>query len=107
MRQWFGLPAVLFAASLACTPPPPVRDPTFEGMWLEAAPPAPLPDVIADPPWAGAIWLAGFWSWSGIDYVWVPGQWEESRPGWRWTPHRWERRGPRWRFVPGRWQPSS
>ncbi len=48
-------------------------------------------------PFAGAIWLGGYWGWGGGRYHWVPGRWERPRAGFFWAPHRW---------VPfhGRWQ---
>ncbi len=105
-RRFVKTPALLLIALPffvpACIPPPPSYPPVDE-LLAEASPPSPLPEMIGEAPWAGAIWVAGFWSWDGVQYVWLPGRWEQDHPGWRWLAHHWERRGVRWHLVPGRW----
>ncbi len=68
------------------------------------APPAPYVEVIAVAPFAGAVWIGGYWGWSGGRHNWVPGRYERARPGYRWEPHRWNQ-GPRgdWRLRGGGW----
>ena len=55
------------------------------------APPPPYAEVIPVIPFAGAIWLGGYWGWSGGRHVWVGGRWDHPRPGYGWAPHRWPR----------------
>ncbi len=43
---------------------------------VEVRPPAPRPS---------AVWVAGYWSWSGATWVWMGGHWENPRPGYAWT----------------------
>ena len=69
----------------------------------DVAPPAPYVEPVPVVPFAGAIWIGGYWGWSGGRHVWVPGRWEHPRAGYVWTPHRWENRGGRWYFHEGAW----
>jgi WXXGXW repeat (2 copies) len=69
--------------------PPAVYDP---GPVVVApmAPPPPRYEVVPVLPFAGAVWIGGYWNWSAGRHVWVPGRWEAPRHGWRHEPHRWE-----------------
>jgi hypothetical protein len=69
----------------------------------DLAPPAPHVEAVPVVPYPGAVWIGGYWSWSGRRHGWVPGRWERSRPGYAWTPHRWEHRGGRWHLHAGGW----
>lgn len=53
------------------------------------APPAPYIETLPVVPFAGAIWLNGYWGWSNGRHQWVPGRYERPRPGYRMEPHRW------------------
>jgi hypothetical protein len=67
--------------------PPPLR--------VEVAPPVPA---------AGAVWIAGFWQWSGKEWVWVAGSWQlRPAPGASWRGATWEVRGRVHVLVPGGW----
>lgn len=74
---------------------------------VNVAPPAPYVETVPVAPFVGALWIGGFWDWSGGRHVWHPGHYERPRagyayrqPGWshgpdgRWMLHRggWERR---------------
>jgi hypothetical protein len=71
------------------------------------APPPPQVEILPPLPFAGAIWLGGYWGWYGGRHQGMPGRWERPRPGYRWEPHRWEptagggwhQRGGEWRDV--------
>ena len=69
----------------------------------DVPPPVPYVEPIPAVPFAGAIWIGGYWGWSSGRHVWVPGRWEHPRPGYVWTPHRWESRGGRWHLHEGGW----
>jgi hypothetical protein len=77
----------------------------FEGM----APMAPPENIVEQKPVIESpgdeIWLPGYWSYTGLDYVWVPGR-VVDRPDTTaaWAAPRWELRGYGWTFVPGRWE---
>ena len=68
-----------------------------------APPPAYVEQVPGVAPFAGAVWIGGYWGWSGGRHVWVPGRWDHGRPGYHWEPHRWENRGGHWELHGGRW----
>ncbi|MCK7498558.1 MAG: hypothetical protein MZW92_53975 [Comamonadaceae bacterium] len=57
---------------------------------VDGAPPAPYAEVIPVIPFAGAVWLGGYWGWRGGRHHWVSGHWTHPRPGHYWRPHRWE-----------------
>ena len=67
------------------------------------APPAPYVEVVPLVPFAGAVWIGGYWGWSGGRHSWVQGRWERPRPGYAWHPHRWEQRGGQWHLNQGGW----
>lgn len=69
----------------------------------DVAPPAPYAEVVPAVPFAGAVWIGGYWGWSGGRHSWVPGRWERPRPGYAWAPHHWEQRGGRWHEHAGGW----
>ncbi|HEX8951159.1 MAG TPA: hypothetical protein VF945_04905 [Polyangia bacterium] len=99
----------------------------YEGYWRPAMQPRPL--AVYQPPLAGApivvravppplliesrpelprpdaVWIPGYWSWSGRRYVWIGGVWSAPRPGWVWIAPQWQRRSDgRWQWLPGHWQ---
>jgi hypothetical protein len=69
------------------------------------APPVPQYEAVGVAPFLGAVWIGGFWNWSGGRYTWVGGHWDHGRPGYHYVPHRWEpvAHGG-WRQQPGRWE---
>ena len=71
---------------------------------VNVPPPAPQYEVVGVAPYPGAIWISGYWNWSGNRHHWVPGRYERPRPGYRWQPHRWDR-SPRggWYLQGGGW----
>lgn len=107
-----ALVAALLAATTltACVvaPAPVVSDPYGYPVggtaYAPVAPPAPYYEVQPALPYPGAIWINGYWNWSGNRHHWVPGRYERPRPGYRWHPHRWER-APRggWYLQGGGW----
>jgi len=54
-------------------------------------------------PFAGALWINGYWGWQGGRHVWVGGRFEHPRPGYTWQPHRWVQHDNRWHLEGGRW----
>lgn len=70
---------------------------------IDTPPPAPYVEVVPAMPFAGAVWIGGYWGWSGGRHQWVPGYWEHPRPGYRWDAHRWENHGGRWHLHVGGW----
>ncbi|MCE4537828.1 hypothetical protein LXT12_11260 [Pelomonas sp. P7] len=70
---------------------------------VDAPPPAPYAEVVPVAPYPGAVWINGYWGWSGGRHYWVPGYYERARPGYRYEPHRWENHGGRWHLRVGGW----
>ncbi|HEY8876816.1 MAG TPA: hypothetical protein VIN03_04575 [Roseateles sp.] len=70
---------------------------------VDAPPPAPYAEVVPVMPYPGAVWINGYWGWSGGRHQWVPGYYDRPRPGYRYEPHRWENRGGRWHLHAGGW----
>lgn len=72
-----------------------------------AAPPSPPSrpaEVITTQPSTEMIWVAGFWRYTGREYLWVPGRWEIPPPqcsGFV-APH-WQRQGGNYTYVQGYW----
>lgn len=71
---------------------------------VAVAPPADIVEVRAAPPFAGAVWLPGYWHWTGATHVWMAGRWSAPRPGHVWEPHRWVQGPGGWKFAPGHWR---
>ena len=49
-------------------------------VYAPMAPPAPYYEVQPALPYPGAIWINGYWNWSGNRHHWVPGRYERPRP---------------------------
>ena len=77
--------------------------PEVGGVVTDVAPPEAYAEVVPVAPFPGALWIGGYWGWSGGRHVWVGGRWEHVRPGYGWAPHRWEERGGRWHLHEGGW----
>ena len=71
---------------------------------VDVAPPPPYVEVVPAVPFAGAIWIGGYWGWRGGRHYWVPGRWDHPRPGYQWRSHAWVPHGPgRWQLQGGGW----
>lgn len=102
-RELAGLVAVLgTAACVVTTNPPPPRAVVVTG-----PPPAPLADSQPPPPDARAVWVPGYWHWTGMQYAWIPGRWEAAPPGARWYGPRYGRQGGSFFYQPGGWNGSG
>ncbi len=67
-------------------------------------PPPPYAEVVPIVPFAGALWITGYWGWSGGRHAWVGGHYERARPGYGWVPHRWvQGGGGQWHLHGGGW----
>ena len=75
---------------------------------IEEEPPPPQQEEIPPLPYEDAVWVYGYWNWSGVRYVWVPGRYmRRPAPGYYWYPGGYVRRGNRYIYVHGRWGPRS
>jgi len=89
------------AAAEAYAPPsPPIEEDSAD------QPPPPPPQEVQPPtPFAGAVWIPGYWLLSVGRWIWVAGRWSAPPAGFVWEPHRSERgKDGRWRENPGHWR---
>jgi hypothetical protein len=82
--------------------PPP--GPVAAEMVIGVPPPAPYGEVIPVAPYAGAVWIGGYWGYAQGRHQWVPGRYVQPRPGYHWQAHQWVQ-GPRgnWHLRGGVW----
>ena len=64
-------------------------------------PPAPVYEMVPALPFAGAIWVGGYWGWAGGRHQWVPGHYQRPRVGFVWSPYRWLSVGGGWHLRGG------
>jgi hypothetical protein len=76
----------------------------YAGGVVMVAPPAPRVEVAGPAPYAGYVWVGGYWNWVGGRHVWVAGRWAPGRHGYHWVDHAWVRAGDGWRMRPGHWE---
>jgi hypothetical protein len=82
-----------------------IREPPFVPHTSASRPPPPLlVEVPRQPPSREAVWIPGFWAWTGTRHAWVSGGWSAPYPGHRWVEGYWKRDGGRFNWVPGRWK---
>lgn len=103
-----GLLCALLALSACVVAPYPrhghaVAAEPADGPVVEVAPPAPYAELVSAAPYPGAVWINGYWGWSGQRHQWVPGYWESPRAGYAWRPHVWVQVGGRWQLRGGVW----
>lgn len=81
--------------------PAPVRS---NVVYIRKAPPAPHHYSRPPRPTASAIWISGYWNWTGVKFTWVSGYWERHPPrNKRWRDGRWVHTARGWYWVPGGW----
>ncbi len=84
--------------------PPPEAQGQVQGPVVQQAPPALPAENIPPPPFDGAVWVDGYWSWNGGTYVWIPGRYvSPPQPGVYWYPGGWVMQGGGYIWVGGRW----
>lgn len=76
-------------------------------VYVQTAPPPPRFVPRPPPPSSTAIWIDGYWNWTGVTFVWVDGYWERNPPpGRTWEPGGWVQGPQGWHRQPGRWVES-
>ena len=73
------------------------------GVAVSGPPPEPMGEARPMPPDAQAVWIAGYWHWSGMQYTWIPGHWVRAPPGASWHPPRYSIREGTYFYEPGGW----
>jgi len=79
--------------------PPPVAHVTSP-----VAPPPLLVESPGTPPGRDAVWIPGFWTWTGSRWAWALGNWSAPNQGRTWLEGTWKRSGRAFSWVPGRWR---
>jgi hypothetical protein len=80
------------------------------GYVVQQPPPSPTSnpqDNVPAQPSPDAVWVPGFWSYTGASgqYEWVAGHWDYPPQGYRhWVQPSWERRDNGYVYVRGHWQ---
>ena len=76
------------------------------GVAVSGPPPGPMREVRPPPPDAQALWVPGYWHWTGMQYTWIPGHWEKAPPGASWRAPRYNLREGTYFYEPGSWSKS-
>jgi hypothetical protein len=76
---------------------------TTAGVAVSGPPPEPMREARPLPPDAQAVWVPGYWHWSGMQYAWIPGHWEKAPPGASWHAPRYSLRDGTYFYEPGGW----
>lgn len=83
-----------------------VKEPAPQVVIVEA-PPSPPPRIVVrpQPPCVGAIWVAGYWRYTGARFVWVRGHWIPPRHGYHFVQPRWHVHAGHHYYTPGYFRP--
>jgi hypothetical protein len=73
------------------------------GVVVTGPPPPPVVETRPAAPTLRAVWISGYWHWTGMQYTWIPGHWEEGRPGAVWRAPRYSLRDGVYVYEPGGW----
>lgn len=76
---------------------------SVSGVAVSGPPPEPVREARPLPPDAQAVWVAGYWHWSGMQYTWIPGHWESPPAGASWHAPRYSLRDGTYFYEPGSW----
>jgi hypothetical protein len=102
MKRTLTLAALILAAAAAA--PLPSLAATNVGLYIGAAPPAPMVERIPAPR-HGYVWAPGYWAWNGHRHTWTSGYWVAERPGYVYSAPAWYQRDGGWYMEPARWNP--
>lgn len=76
------------------------------GVVVSGPPPAPVPENPPPAPNAQAVWVAGYWHWTGMQYAWIPGHWDAPPAGAVWSAPTYVQRDGRYVYESGQWKPG-
>jgi hypothetical protein len=89
--QAYGYRSYRYSNAVQIAPPP--------------APPPPVSEVVSAPPAPNALWVPGYWSFTGNGYTWLGGHWEIPPPTARaYVAAHWETRGDHYVYVQSYWR---
>jgi WXXGXW repeat (2 copies) len=70
------------------------------------APPQAQVEAVHVRPQPDAVWIGGYWHWTGRQFVWSPGYWSRAVYGKTWVPHQWRPGVGTWHLHGGFWADS-
>ncbi len=73
------------------------------GVAVSGPPPQPMQEARPAPPQPQALWIAGYWHWTGMQYTWIPGHWESAQAGAHWRAPRYSLRDGTYFYEAGSW----
>jgi len=83
-----------------------IEEPAPRVVIVDAPPPPPRRVVVRPaPPCVGAIWVEGYWQYTGLRFVWVRGHWVAPRDGYRFVQPRWHVHAGYHYYTPGYFRP--
>lgn len=92
-----------FAGSSLIAPSAEAR--VFVGIHAPVAPPPPHREYRPGRPYAGAVWIPGYWRWAHRRHVWVGGYWAKPpRHYHNWVPGHWRSTPRGWIWIDGHWR---
>lgn len=74
------------------------------GVVVSGPPPAPVHEERPAAPSPQAIWVAGYWHWTGMQYAWIPGHWEAPPSGAVWAAPKVTTQDGRYIYESGGWR---
>jgi hypothetical protein len=103
LSRWIVAGALALAGCVATEAPLPPR-----GVVVSGPPPAPLVEPARPPPpGPTAVWIVGYWHWTGIQYAWIPGHWENAPPGAAWAAPAYVSEGGAYYYQAGAWHAAT
>ena len=84
-----------------------IQEPEPSWVIVQAAPPAARLEVCPPVPYASAIWVKGYWWWSGISYAWISGHYVRPIRGYHFVAPRWVSYGGYRYHIRGHYRPHG
>jgi hypothetical protein len=103
---WLVMSMMVGAApTVACVVNEPESPP--RGVVVSGPPPAPVHEERPAAPGPQALWVAGYWHWTGMQYAWIPGHWEAPPAGAVWAAPKVTTQDGRYIYESGGWRSSG
>jgi len=84
---------------------PPAEAGVHVGIYVPVAPPPPRREYRPVAPGPRAVWVPGYWRWTGHGHVWVGGVWRvPPRRYHEWVPGHWRHAPGGWVWIDGHWR---